>query len=180
MKTLDHKIIADIIKKNFLKKESKRYKTFFALGCLYPDYNIFTYFNGFWHTHKVLGHNYENSKFIISKLQKSLKFKKVWNSTDYFKFGCLLHYIIDSFTFPHNIKYTKSIKEHIAYENNLHKRLIKKIAIKKHLKKYLPENNIIDLHLNYSNKNSNLTKDLLYIFSAINLCMKIYTEKKYI
>lgn len=107
METKNHWHLAEFIcsEQNF-----EKYKKQFMLGNIMPDINLFTY---------LQGHTYKESIGMVRANAKSLIQKKKWNGSSFYHLGVILHYVADYFTFPHNITFSGTLKEHCAYEKKL-------------------------------------------------------------
>lgn len=66
------------------------------------------------------GHNAENAKKHLDHAIKKLLDHGVHTPMQWFAFGTALHYIADSFTFPHNDLFSGDLIEHRNYEKLLH------------------------------------------------------------
>lgn len=108
METKNHWHLAEFI---CSERSFKKYKKQFMLGNIMPDINLFTY---------LQGHTYRESISMLYTSTKSLVEKKFWNSTSSYHLGVILHYVADYFTFPHNVTFTGTLKEHCTYERRLH------------------------------------------------------------
>lgn len=94
--------------------------------------------------------------------------------------GVITHYVADYFTFPHNSKFTGSVKEHCTYENEL------KFALKDYVKseeavrnravnmKYKTVDDIckfiLEMHKEYLKVKNHIMSDCEYI---VELCHKV-------
>ncbi|NNJ33041.1 zinc dependent phospholipase C family protein [Lacrimispora defluvii] len=121
MKTIDHKNLADYLLESTFKSGITRYRKAFVIGCIVPDYIPITYMRGFIKSKEFKGHNTESSKKYIEKRIKKLEKRKLKTSVDFFRIGIMIHYIADSFTYPHNETFCGNVRTHIAYEYELHK-----------------------------------------------------------
>ena len=92
----------------------------FLLGCISPDYIPFTYLRGFHQSHAMLGHNARYSSEHIQKSIRRLQTRGVRRYRDCFRLGTLMHYLADSFTFPHTEGFAGNMRAHRRYENDLH------------------------------------------------------------
>ena len=92
----------------------------FLLGCISPDYIPFTYLRGFGKSHAMLGHNERYSSKHIQKSIRRLESRGVSRFRDCFALGTLMHYLADSFTFPHTNGFLGNMQAHRAYERALH------------------------------------------------------------
>lgn len=123
MQTKDHlyigKYVADI--ENQLKSS---HRTAFIVGCIEPDINFISYLKGSFTKKPLGGHSYESARKYMLRTIQALSSKNKWNTIDFFCFGRVIHYVIDSFTYPHNCVFTGSIREHSHFEADLHKKVI--------------------------------------------------------
>lgn len=90
-------------------------------GCIEPDLNPFTYLRGSLKKRLLRGHNAENVQSHIQQCIKKLQRSKRQSAYWYFSLGTLMHYIADSFTYPHNVTFSGGLLQHRAYEKSLHK-----------------------------------------------------------
>ena len=123
MKKKDHKALAYYLLESVgvdVHWEKRWHRRSFLLGCVCPDYLPFTYLRGFRQSHAMLGHNTLYSGAHISKSIGKLKEKGIRSWRDCWALGTLMHYLADSFTFPHTQGFEGSMREHRAYEKTLH------------------------------------------------------------
>jgi hypothetical protein len=92
----------------------------FLLGCISPDYIPFTYLRGFRKSRAMLGHNEQYSDKHIQKSIRRLERRGIRRFRDCFALGSLMHYLADSFTFPHTEGFLGDMHAHRAYEKELH------------------------------------------------------------
>lgn len=123
MKQKDHKALACYLLEHvndglFWKKAWHR--RVFMLGCIGPDYVPFTYLRGFFKSRAMLGHNAPYSQKHIVKSMGRLQRRGVKKLRDCFALGTLMHYLADSFTFPHTEEFSGNMRAHRTYENDLH------------------------------------------------------------
>lgn len=101
------------------------YQFAFLLGSIEPDYNPVTYLRGYRTVAHFRGHHFEASapaiKALIDRLSRSQA--SFWS---YYCLGKLAHYMTDAFTWPHNMAFTGTMQEHMAYERTLNLRLLEK------------------------------------------------------
>lgn len=100
----------------------------FMFGCIEPDMNPMTYTRGSLHHRRFRGHNAENARQHIHQCLETLQSTGLYTPYSYFVLGTLLHYVADTFTFPHNEGYTGTLLEHRAYEGELHRVFSRKLA----------------------------------------------------
>lgn len=175
MQLQDHINLANILWKYFDIKASKGCKLAFILGSIEPDINFITYFRGSMKHEKMRGHNYDNvishMGKLISKIQMSTK-----QVLKYYKLGKLIHYVADSFTFPHNKEFTGNLEEHCRYEDVLHLYMNKYLLGEyKGLDKNKNENllnKIKILHNKYVGSIRNYYEDCYYIVNVSIMVMK--------
>ena len=91
----------------------------FLLGNFIPDYLFFTYLRGFRKSGKMIGHNLPYSEGRMRKLTDRLLETGIRNARDCFRLGLLMHYLADSFTFPHTERFRGTKAEHNRYEKAL-------------------------------------------------------------
>lgn len=120
MRTRDHKQLGLELENLFPETVTDLQRRLFLIGCVEPDKNPLTYLKGSMKYQTFHGHNYLNSKNKIEKYICKLSQKQEWNDKDYYNLGKLMHYIADTFTFTHNEGFYGSLKEHVAYEHELH------------------------------------------------------------
>jgi hypothetical protein len=101
---------------NFIRDISK----VFTLGCIEPDFNMFSYLKGSLKCQKFRGHNYNSSNNYTAHVLEKLQGKSYWRLLDYYRLGKLMHYLSDAFTYPHNDSFTGTLWEHRIYEARLH------------------------------------------------------------
>ncbi len=116
----DHMALAHYLIQSTDSFSLQQHKKAFLLGCIEPDCNPFTYIRGSLHCKAFCGHNAENSKEHILKCLAELQNGSLHSSFGYFKLGTLIHYIADSFTFPHTKIFTGNMLGHVDYERKLH------------------------------------------------------------
>lgn len=121
MKYACHKILAKRLCKDQLSVCSRFQKVAFSLGCVEPDFNPGTFLRGSLTTKWLGGHNFVTARTVISKLAGNLDQSVPSSVFDFYKLGKLIHYLVDSFTYPHNGWFTGTIREHMAYEKVLKK-----------------------------------------------------------
>ena len=122
MKQRDHRALAYYLQEVFSEKdflEGWRWR-FFLIGNICPDYNLFTYMRGMRKSRGMLGHNLPYSQEYIQKRLKKLQRDGIRSFRDFFLLGTLMHYLADSFTYPHTLSKGIPIELHRAYEWRLH------------------------------------------------------------
>ncbi len=133
MRTADHMNLSRYIMDHMDAGASKLKKAAFIFGSIEPDINMLTYFRGSIHgEEKLRGHNYENVQKYMEKLTNKLtkKLEKGGMGTirQSFLLGKLVHYVADSFTYPHNSIFPGNLREHCQYETELHDYVNKTIS----------------------------------------------------
>lgn len=121
MKSESHIKLGEILSNKYLKKEKKRCKLAFSIGCIEPDRNPFTYLKGSIRAQWLRGHNFDNSKDYVEKKLKKIENKKKYNVFDYYTIGKIIHYTTDSFTAAHNNFFPSKLSIHNSYEHDLQK-----------------------------------------------------------
>ena len=131
MKQKDHKALAyylmDYAGEGLLWKKTW-HRRFFLLGCVSPDYIPFTYLRGFRQSHAMRGHNACYSGEHIRKRIHTLQNRGINGFRDCFALGTLIHYLADSFTYPHTKGFCGTMREHRRYENILHETFLKYLS----------------------------------------------------
>ena len=88
-------------------------RVLFALGSIYPDINLFTYFRG---------HTYAGAQRIMAHTIRQLAGRADFSALDYWRLGVLLHYVADIFTASHSDGFTGGVWAHRQYEKHLRSR----------------------------------------------------------
>lgn len=169
MRLRDHNNLGNILWRYFDIKASRIYKRVFILGSIEPDINFFTYFRGSVRYEKMRGHNYDNVIHHVGKLISKIQVSNI-QLLKYYRLGKLIHYVADSFTFPHNKEFTGSLGEHCRYEYILHSYMCKYLpgnhrGIRKDNDKNLL-NEIKRLHNKYIRSVRNYYEDCYYIVNV--------------
>lgn len=107
MKAVDHYLLALALRRAFM------------VGSVEPDRNVFTYLRGSRGMRKFSGHNAENSRRHIAICLVKLREAARWGVWEYFVLDSEIHYIADSFIYPHNAMFKGTMRGHIAYEAGL-------------------------------------------------------------
>lgn len=177
MRTIDHKILANYLACSMDVHTPALYKNAFIIGNTAPDWNVFTYFHGFFKGQKMHGHNFENVWPVIEKLYQTLQNKSQWEWFEYYQFGKLMHYVTDIFTYPHNGVFEGSLGEHCAYEEKLHETFL--MALQKYdylddsLKAFENIEELKTLHEEYIQNVGVCTWDCMFIFKATKKILQI-------
>ncbi len=123
MKQKDHRALARFLSDSVGKSHrigGRWHRRFFVLGCILPDYLPFTYLHGFARSRAMLGHNTPYSASLIRKRIRRLQRRGIRTLADSFLLGTLMHYLADSFTYPHNERFQGNMSAHRSYEKRLH------------------------------------------------------------
>ena len=120
MQTRDHKALALKLVGETNNEGLRRHRRAFLLGCVEPDYNLLTYVRGSIHYSAFRGHNAENVQAYIRRCIEELQHAGLRSAFSYFVLGTLLHYVADTFTYPHNADFSGNLMEHAVYEKKLH------------------------------------------------------------
>lgn len=126
MRTQDHLLLGNTIA-DMHGTLSASHRKALVIGCVEPDYNILTYMRGSIKFKNFYGHNTENLKAHITACMSKLKKFETMSLYECFRLGTLLHYVSDSFTYPHTPQFSGSMSEHIAYENIFHDFFVQKL-----------------------------------------------------
>ncbi len=176
MRTVDHKLLAKLIIKKYMKDIPDKYKKAFYLGCIEPDYNPLSYFHGFFRAFNLYGHNFSNVRYFLDKLIKKLNNDKKYSLYFFYRLGILTHYVTDAFTHAHTVSFSGTLTEHRRYEQKLHialNKLSENSSIN-FTSKLLSFNNIKELsklHNIYINSDISVFNDITFIFSLIGSIM---------
>ncbi len=124
VRLISHIIIAKHLAKVLGMRGIERYT--FIFGSIEPDVAMFTYLRGLSKGRGVNGHRFDNVYQCIPKLFRLTE--KSQRALSYaYRLGRLCHYVIDSFTFPHNTCFSGTLSEHMIYERKLHNYLVSNI-----------------------------------------------------
>jgi hypothetical protein len=119
MKSLCHWVLGRYLASWFMRDQSPLLRFFFKLGSVEPDFNPVTYLRGFKTIEHFRGHNYRNVCGTIEHLTFNLLYTGDSDVKTFYYLGKLCHYTTDAFTYPHNITFTGTIREHMRYEKRL-------------------------------------------------------------
>ena len=121
MRTADHMNLSRYIMDQMGVGALGLNKALFIFGSIEPDINMLTYLRGSIRgEEKLRGHNYENARMYMEKLTKKLERGGMGSLRQSFVLGKLVHYVADSFTYPHNSIFPGNLREHCQYETELH------------------------------------------------------------
>ncbi len=141
MKKKDHRALGEFLLNSEERQtvlRSKLHQRLFLLGCVSPDFIPFTYFRGLPKSRALLGHNARYSSKYIQKRLNRFQRNGLYHWWDMFCFGMLMHYMADSFTFPHAEAYDGNMNGHRKYEVALHGRFSEYL---KHCKQHFEAKN---------------------------------------
>lgn len=118
MRTKDHALLARWLLAREPAKLPHGFAAGVCLGSVLPDWNPVTYMRG---GHGLHGHNAEITEGRICRLLSDLQKPLAFGFSDGLRLGTALHYLADSFTYPHHAYYLGSLADHVAYETSLHR-----------------------------------------------------------
>ncbi|MCD8327486.1 MAG: zinc dependent phospholipase C family protein [Ruminococcus sp.] len=177
METRDHRRLAEYWFEKAECNLRRSYRLAFIFGNIEPDINKLTYLHGFRKQKKFRGHNYDN---VMPTLLRMLKKDMEKPLTLYrcYHIGKCFHYIADCFTFPHNAEFTGTMREHLEYEAELHKQLMRVLSSEAPL--ILPysvsftalKDRLEKLHYEYQDEHHNPAQDCSYILAAAQLLLQ--------
>lgn len=107
----DHRLLSHYLLDNALPALDASRARAFVVGCLYPDRNYLTY---------LRGHTFRGKKRFTRRALKRLSHARRWGLYRWFRFGVLVHYLTDAFTFAHSPLFDGSLAAHVSYETHLH------------------------------------------------------------
>ena len=94
-------------------------KAAFLYGSVEPDIILVSYLSGSMHGKSFHGHDYRNMSKRIQSVLARMQEGKGHGLVHSYRLGKLIHYIADSFTFPHNEMFHGSLRSHMLYEGEL-------------------------------------------------------------
>lgn len=173
LQTKDHYRIARYLTDDIGLFNSKREKAAFVFGCVFPDINLFSYFTG----EARKGHTYKARESYISKCFFG---KENQSIAACFRLGVAIHYLQDSFTFPHNESYAGGFVGHLKYESALHRRLealLKQIDTDKltSLSKLSGKDTLMSLRGHYTKNKASVNNDCAFILATSIGAVKKYS-----
>ncbi len=142
----------------------KRYA--YIYGSVEPDLNVFTYLRG--HGEKRV------RAYILEELNR-LSRKQYWSILDFYKAGRISHYIVDSFTLPHTRMFKGNIKEHIAWEKTLARKVMgeNEFPVRRDIGFTLDE-----IKERYLSAKASIENDILFSISALfRLLQRAFTPE---
>lgn len=93
------------------------------VGSALPDCNPLTYLSGVRCHQGLHGHNAEVREKTIGRLLHRMRRGNVGGFFDGVRLGIALHYLADAFTYPHHAYYPGTLRDHLAYERELHREM---------------------------------------------------------
>ncbi len=102
-------------------------KAAFLYGSVEPDIILVSYLSGSMHGKSFHGHDYINMSKRIQSVLARMQEGKGHGLVHSYRLGKLIHYIADSFTFPHNEMFHGSLRSHMLYEDKLEKGLQRRL-----------------------------------------------------
>ncbi len=174
MKKTDHLQIGRLLlEQNDVNVRGAR-RLLFLFGCVEPDINPFTYTRGLFRHEFMHGHHAENSLSHRHKLMRSLTKSGVRSPWQWFSFGTLIHYSVDSFTFAHNTIFPGTMKDHIRYESNLHTAFCDYVSGKKRRREPIRGIRSLDkLHDHYIHGEGAANRDCRFIMRSVKWLWRI-------
>lgn len=170
MQTRDHRLLGNYVLERCNLSPGTICRRMFLLGCVEPDWNLVTYTRGSIKYQFFHGHNAENARKHLTCLIKKLLASGVRTPLQWFRFGAVLHYLADSFTFVHNRCFSGSLKEHRLYEKLLHDVFVKYLCTQ-----HIEEGPAAELtHGYYLTEQRSFRTDCRYITgAALALCSRL-------
>ncbi len=120
MNIADHAALAGWLLRRGEKTLPRRAALGFRLGSVLPDCNPLTYLAGIPRHQGLHGHNAEVREEKIARYLRRAGGQGVRGFFAGLRLGIALHYLADTFTYPHHAYYPGTLKEHLAYEKKLH------------------------------------------------------------
>lgn len=121
METKDHLALGYYLINNIENSFTPLQEKLFLLGNIMPDIWLFSYANGAKDRKNFNGHVYSNARKRVEKHSSYLKKHKKCKYRSSFILGVMMHYLADSFTYPHSDSYAYGIRQHKKYEHELHR-----------------------------------------------------------
>ncbi len=119
MKHKDHRLLAYYLLGLTPGRWSRLRRRAFLVGNILPDFNPGTYLRGVRQSRRMAGHNFPYSERHIRRVALRLRRRGVRGLADSYAFGTLIHYLADSFTYPHTAGFRDSMRAHKRYETAL-------------------------------------------------------------
>ncbi len=129
METKDHLALGKYLLYNTENNFTPLQKKLFLIGNVLPDVWLFSYAVGIAERKNLKGHIHSNAKKRVEKHIRYIKKHKDNKYKNSFMLGVLMHYLADSFTYPHSDHYAFGISQHKKYEHELHRMMWKEIFL---------------------------------------------------
>lgn len=165
LKTKSHYLLGKYVVNGLGRLEGLR-RWAFIFGCVEPDYNYATYLRGSFRKRLFAGHSFENAENYMRKVISRLQGRTMLKWHDYYRMGRLTHYVVDAFTYAHNVNFPGTLPEHRSYELALKKSFGDFLSHRRpnpvHTRKPLFEA-LSDEHAKYQRLPASPMKDMKYI-----------------
>ena len=152
------------------------------IGSVEPDLAAFTYLRGSGKGEYFKGHTWKNIRFIVERLCHSLGKSERQGLLFHFRLGKLLHYTIDSFTYPHNTELFKgSLKEHMDWEDLVHAELKRILSSPFALYKTNGSElsgKLTELHEQYAKSRMKPSNDVFYGLTALYTVLAMLVNRQ--
>lgn len=100
----------------------------FLFGCVEPDLNVTTYLRGSLHGQRFRGHHYPNLLPPLRTLLSKLAETKEPSVLACYRLGKVTHYLLDAFTYPHNLAFPGDLQDHRDYEHAMEPLFLRRLA----------------------------------------------------
>lgn len=147
-------------------------------GSVEPDLNLSTYLKGVCMDGKPKGHDWRNIRKRIERLIRKLESSASFGLLFFYRFGKLLHYTADAFTFPHNELFLGTIRQHRTYERMLARELRSDTSVLVSPACGSLHQELLDLHERYLSRTAGTENDAMFIRAAYALVIGVYCEKR--
>lgn len=97
------------------------------VGSALPDCNPLTYLSGVPCHQGLHGHNAEVRGKTIGRLLRRMQWGNAGGFFAGVRLGIALHYLADAFTYPHHAYYPGTLRDHLAYERELHREMAEQL-----------------------------------------------------
>lgn len=147
------------------------------LGSILPDILVYTY---------LRGHTWEDRSPQVFKKIRKYEGKSQHFFFFFLKYGCLLHYIEDFFTWTHNSSYEGTIREHVNYEYRLYDYMVSRegqpgidgdLNLSAHMPVQTAEqliSRVNDLHETYMETEPEMVTDQYYITKVAGMVAQFF------
>lgn len=123
MNIADHVALAEWLLRHAHRPLSRAAALGVLVGSALPDCNPFTYLSGVPCHQGLHGHNAEVREKTIGRLLRRVRRGNVGGFFAGVRLGIALHYLADAFTYPHHAYYPGTLRDHLAYERELHREM---------------------------------------------------------